>query len=448
MDIKYVKTRIRMKKNKLRYYVIVGSLLPIVLLSFALSYIYLDNLEKVHSAELNNIREVILEEKKIFLRDAIKRTIYEIEHTRMLVAEENKLKDLTKKEIDAISIAKIVEYLRNIRLTKEKYYIWINQIVDYNGGDNYAKRVVHPNLPETEGMFLSTFTEDIKGSKPYKDELEGIKQDGEVFYSYYFKKLDSEIISHKLSFAKIYEPFDWVVATGLYLDDFDKLIALKKLQLQNDYDNKRNILLITSFTFILLAFVIAMYFQSLIRKLVLSYESQINNYTKELVNIATTDNLTGLCNRAKIDSSCTKELTEAKRYNQEFSIIMIDIDHFKNVNDTYGHQIGDSVLQQVSKILQDSVREVDMVGRWGGEEFLIICPQTNLDGARRLSEHMRQTIETYQFDVIGEKTCSFGVSSYHENDTQESMIQRADKALYQAKNKGRNIVCTEANEKL
>ena len=103
-------------------------------------------------------------------------------------------------------------------------YVWINEIIDYQGGDNYAIRFAHPNLVDTEGDYLSTNATDIVGNLPYQEELEGIRRNGQIFFDYYFLKMGTDQISHKLSFAKLYAPYDWVVATGVYLDDVDRLI--------------------------------------------------------------------------------------------------------------------------------------------------------------------------------------------------------------------------------
>jgi len=442
MILKNLDNIIKIEKSRLQLYILIATLLPIVFLTIFLPSFYY-KMKDVHSNNLKLVKKIVIEEKKIFLRDAIERTIFEIEQIREVIAKQNKLKSFTQKEIDAISIEKITGYTRDLRLTKEKYYIWINRIVDYNGGDNYAIRVVHPNLPHTEGTFLSTNTKDIEGNKPYETQLKGLKKDGELYFEYYFKKLISDKVSRKLSFAKLYKPFDWVIGTGIYLDDLDELISVKKHKMKEDFNRDKSILIIVSLVSILIIIIIVGFFQYHIKKLILSYEGKIDDYTKELEAMATTDQLTGLCNRLELDTIYSKELVKAARYNKIFSIIMIDIDYFKSVNDTYGHQVGDSVLKELSHILQSSVRLSDTVGRWGGEEFLIICYETNLDGALQLAEHIRTAIESYDFDVVGRKTSSFGVGTYHKNDTQESMIERADIALYCAKEEGRNAVRAE-----
>lgn len=433
-------TNLKLDKSKLILNVLIGTLLPVFLLTLVLSTIYLENLQKIHKQNLDELRENILLEKKIFLRDAIERTISEIEHIRAEVALENRDKHLSQKALDSISIRRSKDAIRALLLTKERYYIWVNQIIDYEGGENYAIRAVHPNLPHTEGMLLSTQMEDRDGNRPYKRELEGIKSSGELYHDYYFKKLDSGKIAHKLSFAKLYKPFDWVIATGIYLDDFDALIVNKTKDIEENYQYQRYLSIVISLIAILSLTVVVYYFIYKIKSLILIYETEINNYIEKIEKMATTDALTGLYNRLELDNINRNELEKAKRYQHTFSVIMVDIDYFKSVNDTYGHQVGDTTLKAIASILQSSVRSVDSLGRWGGEEFLIICCDTDLDGALQLAEHIRVAIELYEFETIGHKSCSFGVSEYKEDDTQESMLKRADDALYRAKEEGRNRV--------
>ena len=120
--------------------------------------------------------------------------------------------------------------------------------------------------------------------------------------------------------------------------------------------------------------------------------------------------------------------------------MIIDVDYFKKVNDTYGHQVGDTTLIEVANILKTNIRESDTVGRWGGEEFVIICPHTNLEGIKIVANIIRGKIEKHQFPVVGNKTASFGITIYQDNDNLETIISRADEALYNAKNNGRNRV--------
>ena len=162
---------------------------------------------------------------------------------------------------------------------------------------------------------------------------------------------------------------------------------------------------------------------------------------KQLEQVASIDKLTGLYNRRMIDEFINIEVETHKRNPYDgLSVIMIDIDYFKNVNDTFGHQIGDMVLSQSAKLMIENSRKSDIKGRFGGEEFLIICPQTTAESALKLAEKIRTAIESFKFEEVGYKTISLGISTFENNDTVESLIKKADTALYQAKNSGRNKV--------
>ena len=160
----------------------------------------------------------------------------------------------------------------------------------------------------------------------------------------------------------------------------------------------------------------------------------------EVARHAEEDYLTGIHNRRKITSVLQDEVNRAKRYQKTFSIILIDIDHFKQTNDTYGHHAGDKLIIEIANIIKQTIRLADIAGRWGGEEFLVLCPETGLAGTSLLAEKMRNKIETTNFGEIGQKTASFGVTTFESNENIESIIQRADTALYSAKRAGRNRV--------
>ena len=161
---------------------------------------------------------------------------------------------------------------------------------------------------------------------------------------------------------------------------------------------------------------------------------------QELRRLANTDGLTGIYNRSKIEQILTIEVLRSRRYKHPLSIILADIDHFKTVNDTFGHNTGDVVLTRIASLMKQHVREVDTVGRWGGEEFLIVCPETTVEGAKKLAEKLRKKIEKNHFKDIGIKTVSMGVAQIEDDDWDEDMLKRADKNLYKAKRGGRNRV--------
>ena len=161
---------------------------------------------------------------------------------------------------------------------------------------------------------------------------------------------------------------------------------------------------------------------------------------EEISRIAAEDDLTGLYNRRKINELIHDEIERSERYKKGFSIIIMDIDFFKRVNDRFGHLAGDQLLKMFSDIMRDTIRHTDTAGRWGGEEFVVLCPETKMDGAMALADKIRQRIESYIFNSFGKQTASFGVACYVDDDSVDSIISRADIALYDAKNSGRNRV--------
>lgn len=176
---------------------------------------------------------------------------------------------------------------------------------------------------------------------------------------------------------------------------------------------------------------------------ILQHYSQTLENEKKLEHLSQTDQLTGLYNRHKLHQVFTSEINRSNRFEEVFGVILLDLDLFKNVNDTYGHDVGDLVLKEISNILKDNIRASDTLGRWGGEEFLIIMPKIDIKGAKILAEKLRKEIENHQFTIAGKMTASFGLAYYKKGDDENSIIKRADDALYKAKEFGRNIVKIE-----
>ncbi|MEA3404465.1 MAG: diguanylate cyclase [Pseudomonadota bacterium] len=153
------------------------------------------------------------------------------------------------------------------------------------------------------------------------------------------------------------------------------------------------------------------------------------------------DELTKIANRRRINELLDIEFKRSKRYQTTFAIVLFDIDHFKQVNDTYGHLIGDDVLKALAKLVSNSIRETEMIGRWGGEEFMLILTESDQNTAFAVAEKIRRIIAETEFDGLKEKlTCSFGIAEYKKGLVLEEMIAQADQALYQAKSHGRNQV--------
>lgn len=172
----------------------------------------------------------------------------------------------------------------------------------------------------------------------------------------------------------------------------------------------------------------------------LNYTKELEEAKEELIILSSTDHLTKVNNRKAIDSVLESNEKLFKRYKDNFSIIMLDIDDFKKINDEFGHLVGDKLLIAIANILTTSTRDVDVVGRWGGEEFIIICPKTNKEDTINLAEKLKNLISNNKFEVIGNLTASFGVSSYMEDDSIIKLLSRADNSMYLSKEKGKNRV--------
>lgn len=172
------------------------------------------------------------------------------------------------------------------------------------------------------------------------------------------------------------------------------------------------------------------------------YQQQLKTLTQELREISNRDGLTQLFNRRYIEETLSKEFNRARRYAHPLTVVLTDIDHFKQVNDTHGHLAGDEVLRIISRRLQNSLRDADILGRYGGEEFLIVLPNTGTRGGKVLAERLRHAIESEPVtfgDIHLTINISLGITELREDSRDyEQLIGEADKALYQSKEGGRN----------
>lgn len=171
---------------------------------------------------------------------------------------------------------------------------------------------------------------------------------------------------------------------------------------------------------------------------------KLRRVNKQLLRASQTDRLTGLYNRAALDELLAKEIERSDRYGRTMSVVLIDLDHFKRVNDQLGHLAGDRVLIAFADVLRNTIRNYDSAGRWGGEEFLILCPETNADQARVVAERICAATRIHPFETGWRHTVSIGFAELRPRDDSDALLLRADDALYQAKNSGRDRVCGSA----
>lgn len=164
---------------------------------------------------------------------------------------------------------------------------------------------------------------------------------------------------------------------------------------------------------------------------------RIGREAQTMRRLAHTDPLTEISNRRRIDSALIDAIEQG---HTPLTIIMFDIDSFKDINDSHGHSVGDSVLVRTAEIVQDVVRSTDSFGRWGGEEFVVLCPSTDLARGWQMAERLRMAISSHVFGAVGNITASFGVAEYQPGESPDDLLARADNVLYLAKMRGKNRV--------
>ena len=435
------------QQGKIRRIYYIGSLLFVMAVAVAFSIpIYL-NVRNEFQHKLDQLQTSVLQQKRILIKSIVEEKISDIVEFEKLLRRTA----VTESENDFnLLFRNSVRELIHNTVLPDNGYIWINEILDYGGGDRYALRFVHPNLIDSEGEYLSTNTEDIQGNRPYFDELNGIKNAGEIYYDYYFKKKDSDIIAHKLSYSKLYRPYNWVVSTGVYLDDVDALIQSESAIMMNSSKKTIRQISMTILISILILGIFIVLFEIKLQRLITAYFTSLQDSKEELQSayekikeLAFTDHLTGLLNRRAMFQHLNDEMSRFLRQGGTFSLLMGDIDWFKSVNDSYGHDAGDFVLKELSGIIQESLRKEDKASRWGGEEFLCLVTNAGPEEARIVAEKLRKAVESHEFKQGAFSlsiTMTLGISTALPDLTIDQLIEKADANLYRGKNRGRNMV--------
>ncbi len=348
----------KIEKNKIRFYFYIGSVSTILILAILLSVIFTRSLNDEFNKKIEQLASSILAEKKKFLRNAVDRTIHLIEIERELVRKENAATSLNENQVEDLAKERIGKIIRSLRLIDDGY-IWVNHIIDYEGGDNYAIRAIHPNLPETEGMMLSTNTLDTQGNRPYLEELNGIKENGELYFKYYFKKMNSSNISHKMSFAKLYKPYDWVIATGVYLDDLDSLIKAETAKMQGTLKEQKLYYFLVATIIFIISILILVIFEKQISKLISSYvennERHMSEMHKEIAEHKKTEK-----ERQQLTGELKQKNTELERFvytiSHDLKSPLVTIKAFTGIlRQSLGESCDDSVVSSLNFI--DSAAE-------------------------------------------------------------------------------------------
>jgi diguanylate cyclase (GGDEF)-like protein len=182
---------------------------------------------------------------------------------------------------------------------------------------------------------------------------------------------------------------------------------------------------------------------ALTQALLANKQRECDALASALAHDAHSDPLTGLFNRRKFNELCAAEIERSVRYATPLALIMVDIDHFKRVNDEHGHLVGDRALVEVARVLGEQIRASDALCRWGGEEFMVLAPHLDMASALQMADKLRAAVAEADFAEAGPLTCSFGVATLRDRDRTVDLILRADTCLYRAKRTGRNCVAMQ-----
>jgi len=304
---------------------------------------------------------------------------------------------------------------------------------------------------------------DAEGKEFVKELLKSANADHPYWVTYKWKNPANNRIELKRTYVQKVPNSDWIIGSGFYMEELNKKIAIKKAELYASNQKQFNYILLLSVLILFVSLVVSYLISNKIKKRFFEYSgmiqaknseltalnlgleniveertAELNRAYEEMEKIAVTDSLTKIYNRYYFSSALHNEIHRAHRYNSFFSLLMFDIDHFKKVNDTYGHDIGDYVLMTIVEIIGGCLRDSDIFARVGGEEFMIILPSTTLEEARMIAERIRSSIESYDFYTVGTATLSLGLVLNRPEETPAEILKRVDTALYEAKNGGRN----------
>jgi len=317
-------------------------------------------------------------------------------------------------------------------------YLWINEVKNWNGGPDYAIRRIHASLRDTEGVFLNTETKDRAGNTPYRTELEGVRDHGEVFFTYDFKRKGSERVGEKLTYSTLYPRYDWIVAMGYYLEDMQVYID----KVETASDRITGIIVLITVLSNCMMFLFAFFLLSRREK------RYFVRTRRQITEESNTDPLTGAFNRRVGNTFLDDAFRSWRETGTGPALFMLDIDDFKPVNDKWGHACGDEVLKTTVRAVRSTMRSSDRLIRWGGEEFLVICPGLTRSGSLDVGNKFRESVMNSRTAVCGldgtgqiAVTVSIGTGFFAEGDhSPEDAVNRADQALYTAKKSGKNCV--------
>ncbi len=362
------------------------------------------------------------------------------------------------------------EYLATATKATDQRLLESIEKVDSHGTSDYffiintqGKLLLNYSRPDLEGHNIAE-SSDLKLKAVVQKIIKGSHLQDFIEYDWLNPK--NGLWEIKQTYVKSVPGSDWIIGSGFHPAEVSRQLVPQKQKLVDVHKEKIDDLSRIYLWILLCSILFSGLLSWNIYRFLLKYRQKVRDQNGELslLNnqlelkvlkrtkalekanldlkvLATTDSLTGIYNRYAGMKGLHDEFNRALRFKETFSVIMFDIDDFKNVNDKYGHGIGDTVLVKLVNLTNKSMRNVDVFCRFGGEEFLIVLPQTDLVMATEIAERLREAVVSYDFKEVGSVTISLGVVEYQENRTIDELVNLADIALYEAKNSGRNRVC-------
>jgi len=324
--------------------------------------------------------------------------------------------------------------------------------------------LLHPSNPKLQGENI------LSSVHPHMTRIASIFKAGlsekiNRFIQYPWPHPVSKELNLKTTYVKDIEGTDWIIGSGFFAGDIEKLVDTEKEKIVLQHEEYHQDTLTLGSLLIIIAFILSVFISRWLKTLFKLYETTIQehnsklkelnehleakvkrrtirleNANAKLERLVTIDALTKIHNRYYFMERIEAEIKRFHRYKNVFSLIMFDLDYFKQVNDNYGHQKGDEILISISQLVQGSLRDTDILFRFGGEEFMILLPQTELEEAYDIADRTRKMVEEKQFGLDTATTISIGVVEFQEGDSVDSIVSKADTLLYQSKDKGRNSI--------
>ena len=365
----------------------------------------------------------MLENEKKDLKSSVDNTVKDIDSTRVLLEKKGMTDEQVKESVQERVYAKIHsdEYL-------DGRYMWVNEIIDYNGGDGYAIRLIHPNLPETEGQLLSTNTRDKKGNYPYRQELDIVNGKGSGFYNYYFKELDSNKVTEKITYARVYKRYNWVICEG---ENLNSIRVYEKIQKERMKPYLIGIDIIMSVVCLLIILLTTGSFITRFNKILMEKN-------RELKEEAHRDSLTRIFNRGGLIYSLDRLIDDETTAG--FTGVFMDLDEFKLINDVYGHNTGDAALRHMAASLKEFFPDNSIIGRTGGDEFCVIIKDEDPEKCGKMIQDFASITKSFESEgrtIIYKVSAGYADYPSQAGNREELMIMM-DNALYASKTQGKN----------